>query len=174
MSASATTAPDGARRLVVLADTHIPHFAKRLPAGLFRHLRRADAILHAGDVTAAAVLDELAQYAPVWAAVGNNDGEDVRRWGATQEVHLHLGVGIAMIHDAGRRAGREGRLRRRFPDAALIVFGHSHVPEVTRSGGSWLLNPGSPTWKRREPVPTLAVVRLDRQRVHRPRLVALR
>ncbi|HEX2031608.1 MAG TPA: metallophosphoesterase family protein [Actinomycetota bacterium] len=163
----------GIQRLVVLADTHIPHAAKRLPAGLFPHLRRADAILHAGDVTAPEVLEELAGYAPVWAAIGNNDGADVRRWGGTDEVHVDLGVPVAMVHDAGRRAGREGRLRRRFPGAGLIVFGHSHVPEVVRTEGAWLLNPGSPTWKRREPAPTFAVVGIDGDRVRRPRVVAL-
>lgn len=158
---------------MVLADTHIPHYAGRLPPQLFPELRKADAIFHAGDVTAAAVLDELAGYAPVWAAAGNNDGEDVRRWGATEEVRVDLGARIAIVHDAGRRAGRPGRLRRRFQDADLIVFGHSHVPEVIREDGAWLLNPGSPTWKRREPVPTFSVVRLEPGKVHRPRLIAV-
>src|SRR5919201_3333722 len=111
-------------RVVVIADTHIPDFAKALPDGLRPELERADLILHAGDVSSAPVLDELSAYSPVRCALGNKDGGDVAAWGAEQEVTFDLdGVPVAMVHDTGPRRGRERRLRRRFPQARLIVFG---------------------------------------------------
>ena len=155
-------------RVIVIADTHIPDFARALPAALVRDLASADLILHAGDVTSAGVLDELARHAPVRVAFGNNDRPQVRRWGAREVVRLDLdGVSTVLIHDAGPRPGRAARLARRFPDARLVVFGHSHVPLVERAGGLWLVNPGSPTWKRRQPFATYAVlvVRAGRLRV---------
>ena len=149
-------------RIVALSDTHIPDFAKALPKPLFSHLRRADAILHAGDVTSAQILEELSAYAPVHVALGNNDGTDVAAWGAEEVVELQLqGKAIAMLHDSGRTDGRARRLRRRFPNADLLVFGHSHIPINAEFAGLRLFNPGSPTWKRRQPVPTIGVIDLN-------------
>ena len=163
----------GPVRIVVLSDTHIPDFAKVLPAALVPHLRNAEFILHAGDVTSRTVLDELASYAPVHVARGNNDGEDVEAWGARDEVRLDVdGTAIAMLHDSGRREGRERRLRRRFPDAQLVVFGHSHVPVDTELDGVRFFNPGSPTWKRRQPLPTFGIAEIGERRL-RTRIVEL-
>src|SRR6266516_1700017 len=116
-------------RVLILSDTHIPDFAKRLPVGLYAELERADAILHAGDVTSPEVLDELAAYAPVSVALGNGDGPAVAAWGAAPEIRMELhGIPTALVHDSGLRTGRERRLLERFPGARLIVFGHSHIP----------------------------------------------
>jgi uncharacterized protein len=150
-------------RILVTADTHIPDFARALPPALHREAPQADVILHAGDVTSADVLAELAACAPVRVALGNNDRDDVAAFGAAPEVSLTVdGLRVAMVHDAGPRAGRERRLRRRFPDADLVVFGHSHIPMVTEIDGRRFLNPGSPTWKRRQPRPTYAVLTVER------------
>jgi putative phosphoesterase len=160
-------------RVLVLADTHVPHFAPALPAGLQRPLQRAGLILHAGDVTAASVLEELAQFAPVHVALGNNDRPDVAEWGAAPEVHVTMeAVTVAMVHDSGPRAGRERRLRRRFPEARVVVFGHSHIPIDADAGGQLLFNPGSPTWKRRQPRPTFGWLEIH-DRVVRTRIVEL-
>jgi putative phosphoesterase len=149
-------------RLVVLSDTHIPDFAKALPAHLLPALRRADLILHAGDVTGSEVLDELAGYAPVHVAMGNGDRPGVQDWGALPVVELDLdGTRVAVIHDTGPREGRERRMRRRFPQADLLVFGHSQIPIDAEHEGLRLLNPGSPTWKRRQPAPTYATVDIE-------------
>lgn len=158
-------------RVLVLADTHIPDFAKELPARLVPELRRADLVLHAGDVTSSSLLDELSQFAPVRVALGNNDRPDVAAWGAEDEVRMDLdGVPVGMVHNAGPRQARERRLRRRFPSARLIVFGHSHIPLDAQLDGVRLLNPGSPTWKRRQPLRTFAVVTISSGRV-RTRIV---
>jgi putative phosphoesterase len=163
----------GTMRLVVLGDTHIPDFAKALPPGLLRALRRADLILHAGDVTASEVLDQLAGYAPVHAAMGNGDGPGVQAWGALPVVELDIdGIRVAMLHDAGPREGRERRMRRRFPQTDLVVFGHSHIPIDAEQDGLRLLNPGSPTWKRRQPAPTYATVDVEGGQI-RSRIVSL-
>ena len=160
-------------RVLVISDTHIPDHARELPATIRRELSRSDLVLHAGDVTSAALLDELASYAPVHVALGNNDGEEVAAWGALPEVRLELeGVRLAMIHDSGPSKGRPARLRRRFPDADLVVFGHSHIPMWVAADGMRMLNPGSPTWKRREPRATYAVVTLSEGRT-RARIVPL-
>lgn len=143
-------------RVIVLSDTHAPRYWKRCPPPVAAHLDGADAILHAGDVCLSSVLDELAQWAPVHAVLGNNDGPDVQAWGASDILEFELGgLAVAMIHDSGAAAGRGPRLKRRFPHADLVVFGHSHIPwnEVHQSQRQF--NPGSPTDKRRQPHPTL-------------------
>lgn len=144
-------------RILVLSDTHAPRRWKTLPDDFVAPLREAELILHAGDVCTPDVLDALASFAPVEVVLGNNDGPDVAAWGATPTRELTLeGVRVAMIHDAGPAAGRDRRMRRRFPDADLVVFGHSHIPLDDAGGAVRLLNPGSPTDKRRQPRGTFA------------------
>jgi putative phosphoesterase len=126
------------------------------------HLRHADVVLHAGDVCVAPVLDELAQYAPVTAVCGNNDGPDVVEWGAPETVELDLaGLRVAMIHDSGQAAGRTARMRRRFPEADLVVFGHSHIPMDVTGDGVRVFNPGSPTGRRRQPHGTVGLLDIE-------------
>ena len=148
-------------RVVVLADTHAPRRWKSCPPAVAARLRGADLILHAGDVCTAAVLDQLAAYAPVRAVLGNNDLPEVAAWGAPPQLELELaGVPVAMVHDSGQRAGRLARLRRRFPAAALVVFGHSHIPLDESAAGLRIFNPGSPTDRRRQPRGTIGVLEL--------------
>jgi uncharacterized protein len=149
-------------RVVALADTHAPRRWKSCPPPVAQQLRRADVILHAGDVCTAAVLDELSGYAPVLAVLGNNDGPDVAGWGAPETLQADLdGLRVAMLHDSGAAPGRLRRLRRRFPDAGLVVFGHSHIPLDEAGEGIRIVNPGSPTDRRRQPQGTLAVLRIE-------------
>src|SRR5436309_7977869 len=141
----------GRVNVVVLADTHAPRRWKSCPPRVAEHLRHTDVILHAGDVCTAAVLEELAGYAPVHAVLGNNDGPDVAAWGAPETLELTLdGLRIAMIHDSGQTDGRPARMRSRFPDADLVVFGHSHIPLDQTGAGLRIFNPGSPTDRRRQ------------------------
>jgi putative phosphoesterase len=139
-------------RLVVLADTHVRDGAALgLPDEVWRAVDGADGVLHAGDVVGGALLDELAARAPTWAVLGNNDHGLEARLPATLEVDVD-GVRVAMIHDSGARQGRERRMARRFPGAALVVFGHSHDPvDAPGVDGQRLFNPGSPTQRRRQP-----------------------
>jgi putative phosphoesterase len=149
-------------RVVVLADTHAPRRWKSCPPRLAAWLRRSDVILHAGDVCIAAVLDELAQYAPVHAVIGNNDGPDVAAWGALPALETELsGLRLAMIHDSGAAGGRLRRMRAAFPDADLVVFGHSHIPLDARDGRFRIFNPGSPTDRRRQPHGTFGVLEIQ-------------
>jgi uncharacterized protein len=149
-------------RVVVLADTHGPRFWKRCPPAVADHLRTADLILHAGDVCTADVLDELSAYAPVRVVLGNNDGPDVAAWGARETLEIDVnGLAIGMIHDSGPAAGRQARLRRRFPAADLVIFGHSHIPVDQMADGFRIFNPGSPTDKRRQPHRTLGLLTVD-------------
>jgi putative phosphoesterase len=105
------------------------------------------------------VLDELAQYAPVTAVVGNNDGPDVAAWGAAETAALTAdGLRVAMIHDSGPATGRLPRMRARFPGARLVVFGHSHIPLDAAAGDLRIFNPGSPTDRRRQPHGTLGIL----------------
>jgi putative phosphoesterase len=147
-------------RVVVLSDTHGPRRWKSCPPRVAGYLRSADLILHAGDVCTATVLDELAQFAPVTAVAGNNDGPDVAAWGATPTSALEVdGFPIAMIHDSGASAGRLARLRRAFPGARLVVFGHSHIPlDESADDGFRIFNPGSPTDRRRMPNGTIGLL----------------
>jgi uncharacterized protein len=157
---------------VVLSDTHAPRRWRSCPPRVAEHLRAADVILHAGDVCTAGVLDELAAYAPVHAVRGNNDGPDVADWGAPDELELTLdGVRFAMLHDSGPKAGRLSRLRRRFPDADVVVFGHSHIPLTETGQGLRIFNPGSPTDRRRQPRGTIGILNLDSGRIVDPEIV---
>jgi len=148
-------------RVVVLADTHAPRRWRACPAPVAAELRGADLILHAGDVCTAVVLSELTQYAPVVAVLGNNDGPDVADWGAAQSAELCLdGLRVAMLHDSGPASGRLARMRRAFPAADLVVFGHSHIPLDQSGYGLRIFNPGSPTDRRRQPHGTLGVLQI--------------
>ena len=166
-------------RVVLLSDTHAPRFWKGLPPAVAAHLVGADLILHAGDVCVPSVLDELAAHAPVRAVLGNNDGPDVAAWGAPETLELELdGLRVAMIHDAGPKQGRTARMHRRFPEAELVVFGHSHIPldetESWPDGTSVrIVNPGSPTDKRRQPSRTLGLLDVADGRVQRLEIVPL-
>lgn len=156
-------------QVAILSDTHSPRFWKACPPRVAEVLDGVDLILHAGDVCRAETLDELAAYAPVLVALGNNDGPDVQAWGATEVVETTPdGLRVAMIHDSGPATGRGRRLRRRFPDADLVVFGHSHIPWDETVDGQRHVNPGSPTDKRRQPHGTMA-----RMTVEGGRIVAL-
>jgi putative phosphoesterase len=144
---------------VVIADTHIPRRARTLPEGLTPYFERADLVLHAGDLIDPALLDELAAYAPVEAVRGNLDPPKA---GLPETLELELGgVRVAMIHDSGPRRGRRARVRRRFPDARVVVFGHSHIPLLEDEDGLMLLNPGSSTDRRRQPRHTFALLHAE-------------
>ncbi len=159
-------------KVVVLSDTHAPRRWRHCPPAVARSLADADLILHAGDVCTASVLDELAGFAPVRAVLGNNDGPDVAAWGAPQAAELELaGLPVAMIHDSGAAAGRIPRLRRRFPAARLVVFGHSHIPLDQAGDGLRIFNPGSPTDRRRQPHGTFGILRIDDGRLTDARIV---
>jgi len=161
-------------RVVVLADTHAPRRWKSCPPRVADELRGADVILHAGDVCLPAVLDELAEFAPVHAVSGNNDGPDVVAWGAPETLELDLdGLRVAMIHDSGDKVGRTRRMRRRFPTADLVVFGHSHIPLDETGDGVRIFNPGSPTDRRRQPHGTVGVLEIAGGELRSARIVAV-
>ena len=148
-------------KVVVLSDTHAPRRWTSCPPAVAAQLRTADLILHAGDVCVAAVLTELADHAPVRAVLGNNDGPDVAAWGAPETLDLDVaGLRVAMIHDSGPAPGRARRMRRRFPNADVVVFGHSHIPWDETAEGVRIFNPGSPTDRRRQPRGTFGVWRV--------------
>lgn len=162
----------GGVRVVVLSDTHAPRRWKSCPPTVAEHLRDTDVILHAGDVCVPGVLDELAEYAPVHVVAGNNDGPDVTAWGAPETLEVDLGgLRVAMIHDSGQATGRTARMRHRFPDADLVVFGHSHIPMDQTGDGVRVFNPGSPTDPRRQPHGTLGVLRIEDGRLVEARIV---
>ncbi|CAN5781776.1 YfcE family phosphodiesterase [soil metagenome] len=148
-----------AASVVVLADTHITSRAKTLPEELRPHLKRADLILHAGDLMDPDLLDELAAFAPVRAVRGNMDLPD-HRLPDTLEFEF-AGVRIAMIHDSGPKKGRRARMKRRFPDARVVVFGHSHILWLDDEDGLLMLNPGSPIDRRGQPDHTFALLRVE-------------
>jgi putative phosphoesterase len=152
--------------IAVLADTHMPKGSRRLPERCIELLGAADAILHAGDFCAASVLGELESLCPVVHAVhGNVDEEALRRsLPALLEVELG-GMTVAMSHDAGPAGGRTARLRRRFPDADAVVFGHSHLPLHEEKGGFQIFNPGSPTERRRAPRPSMGLLSCEKRRL---------
>jgi uncharacterized protein len=129
----------------------MPRGTRRLPRKCLRLLRESDLILHAGDFVSAAVLDALGELAPVEGVAGNMDEEEVRSRLPERRIVEVERVRIGMVHDAGPALGRGERLVAGFPGCAAVVYGHTHVPEATRLGEMWILNPGSPTERRSSP-----------------------
>jgi uncharacterized protein len=147
-------------KLLLLADTHVPRRAGDLPTEVWAAVDHADAVLHAGDWVEVGLLDRLEERARrlvgVW---GNNDGPELRAR-LPEVAHAILGgVRFAVVHETGPSAGREGRCAAAFPDTDVLVFGHSHIPwDTTAASGLRLLNPGSPTDRRRQPYATYLTV----------------
>ncbi|MFB6890084.1 metallophosphoesterase family protein [Kitasatospora sp. NPDC056327] len=150
-------------RLLIASDTHVPARARQLPAPLLAAVDEADVVFHAGDWVDTATLDLLlARSARLVAVHGNNDGPALReRLPGSARVELR-GLRFAVVHETGPARGREERCEAGFPDTDVLVFGHSHIPwDSTAPGGLRLLNPGSPTDRRRQPFATFLTARAD-------------
>lgn len=147
--------------VAIIADTHMPRGARRLPGACVERLRAADLILHAGDVVSEEVFEELTALGPPVRAVhGNVDDLALCERLPESLVVDAAGLRIGMTHDPGPRVGRESRLAARFPGCAAVVYGHTHQPQVARVGETWILNPGSPTERRRAPSHTMLVLEI--------------
>lgn len=153
--------------MLLLADTHVPKRARRLPGAVLDAVDLVDVVVHAGDWADAATLDLLETRARVLHGVcGNNDGPDLRERLPEVARFRVEELEVAMVHETGPAAGRESRMDAVFPDVDLLVFGHSHIPWDTVSpGGMRLLNPGSPTDRRRQPHCTMMLARIDGRKV---------
>ena len=139
--------------LLLLADTHLPKRAKDLPVQVWDEVDRADVVVHAGDWVDVALLDRLeARSAQLVACYGNNDGPELRaRLPEVGRAEID-GLRLAVVHETGGKEGRERRCSAAYPDVDVLVFGHSHIPwDTTTDTGLRLLNPGSPTDRRRQP-----------------------
>jgi len=153
-------------RVAIVSDTHMPRGTRRLPDACVHRLRAADLIVHAGDFFEPPVLEELEALGPPVAAVhGNVDvPELVQRLPASLELELD-GARLAVVHDAGPAKGRLARMRKRFPSADAVVFGHSHLPLHEADGGFQIFNPGSPTERRRAPHHTMGLAEVREGRI---------
>jgi putative phosphoesterase len=148
--------------IAIIADTHLPRGERRLPDSCIERLVEADLIVHAGDFVTMPVLEELGSYGEVIAVHGNVDDREVRAALLPTAQFIAGGATIAVVHDAGPRIGRLKRLRRRFPDADAVIFGHSHIPLHERApDGFQIFNPGSPTDRRRAPHHTMGLARAE-------------
>jgi len=168
---------DAARtRVAVLSDTHLRGGIDRLPAAVVSEIERSHVVLHAGDVLDLASLHALADLAgerPLHVVLGNNDLELVGTLPDRLELEV-AGVHVAMVHDTGARDGREARMRRWFPTADIVVFGHSHEPwSATGAPGQLLFNPGSAVQRRRQPRHTMGVLELADGRILDHRIVVV-
>ena len=152
--------------VAVISDTHMPQGKRRLPDACVERLKEADAILHAGDVMELEVLQAIqALGPPVHAVRGNVDNSQlITRLPLMRTVQLEK-ARIGMVHDAGPRTGRLARMRRRFPDAHAVVFGHSHIPLHESTDGFQIFNPGSPTERRRSPQHTMGIATIHEEDV---------
>jgi putative phosphoesterase len=155
------------QRLTIVSDTHVPQRARNLPAEAWQAIEAADVVVHAGDWVDVALLDEMEARAQELVGVfGNNDGPALRSR-LPEVAHRTIeGVRIAVVHETGAKQGREQRCAARFPDTDVLVFGHSHIPwDTTAETGLRLLNPGSPTDRRREPFCTYLTAVVDAGRL---------
>jgi len=153
-------------RLAIISDTHMPRGNRALPPACVEHLTSADAILHAGDIAELSVLEALqALGPPVHAVRGNVDSPELQARLPLTTIVDAAGARIALIHDAGPSTGRLDRMRRRFPEAQAVVFGHSHIPLHEQRDGFAIFNPGSPTERRRAPQHTMGLATVHHARV---------
>jgi putative phosphoesterase len=160
-------------RVAVISDTHLPRGTRALPERCVELCAAADLVLHCGDFTAADVLEEVRALGPPVAAVyGNMDDPELQTLLPRERVVEVGEVRIGMVHIPGPGAGRAERLRRKFPGCAAVVYGHTHIPEVARHDGAWILNPGSPTERRKAPWHSLLVLEVEGARI-RPELIRL-
>jgi len=145
--------------IAVISDTHMPKGRRELPAECVAKIGEAEALIHAGDFSAASVLEMLEALCPVVLAVHGNvdDAELRRRLPGSLEVEVEERT-VAVIHDSGPSRGRLARMRARFPAADAVVFGHSHLPLHEQEGGFQIFNPGSPTERRRAPRPSMGLL----------------
>jgi len=160
-------------RLLIVADTHVPKRARDLPAQVWDEVDRADVVVHAGDWVDLSLLEAMqARAQQLIGVVGNNDGPPLRAR-LPEEARVVLdGIRFTVVHETGASIGRERRLDQRYRDTAdVVVFGHSHIPwDTTTPQGLRLLNPGSPTDRRRQPVATYLTATLRRGRLTDVRL----
>ena len=150
--------------VAIISDTHMPRGARRLPDACIERIAAADLLLHGGDFSTLAVLRDLEAIGPpVLGVHGNVDDPELRRLLPAERVVEAGDACIAMVHDAGARAGRVQRMRRRFGGRAdAVVFGHSHLPLHERADdGFQIFNPGSPTERRRAPAHTMGVALIE-------------
>ena len=152
--------------LAIISDTHLPRGYRRLPERCVERLRTAEVIVHAGDFMTLTVLRDLQELGRVVAVHGNVDDQQLRVALPEARVLAVDRVRIGIVHDAGPSPGRLERLRKRFPEADAVVFGHSHVPLHERAtDGFQIFNPGSPTERRRAPAHTMGIARVEGGRV---------
>jgi uncharacterized protein len=149
--------------IAVIADTHMPKGRRQLPPRCLELIGQAEAVIHAGDFFAAEVLKELQGLCPVVHAVHGNVDEPALRERLPETLELAIGErSLALVHDAGPAPGRLARLRRRFPAADAVVFGHSHLPLHQQGEGFQIFNPGSPTERRRAPRASMGLLTCSR------------
>ncbi|BBX33702.1 phosphodiesterase [Mycolicibacterium mageritense DSM 44476 = CIP 104973] len=154
--------------LLLIADTHVPKRARDLPPPVWDEVDRADVVIHAGDWVEPALLDALSGRARrLIGCWGNNDGAELRRR-LPEQAHVTLeGLRFTVVHETGAATGREARMARDYPDTDVLVFGHSHIPwDTTAKTGLRLLNPGSPTDRRRQPHCTFMTATVSRGVLH--------
>jgi putative phosphoesterase len=156
--------------VAVLADTHLPRGSRRLAPECLELIARADLALHAGDFTSVAAFEELGGLAPMQAVAGNMDEPALQALLPERLVVEAGALRIGMVHDGGRRDGRAARLAAAFPGCLAVVYGHTHIPEVSQHAGVWILNPGSPTERRRAPHRSLLTLEVNGDRIE-PQLV---
>jgi len=146
--------------VALISDTHMPRGARSLPEHCVEIIASADLLIHAGDVITAAVLDELEAIGPPLQAVLGNVDEPGLAPRLPESLNLSVGgVRVSVVHDAGAASGRLVRMRRRFPDSDVVIFGHSHMPLHETAEGFHIFNPGSPTERRRAPRRSMGLLR---------------
>ena len=146
--------------IAVISDTHLPSGRRRLPDACVERIRAADMLLHAGDIATAEVLDQIEAIGPPVRAVHGNVDSAVLCERLPEAAIVNAdGARLAVVHDAGPANGRLARMRRRFPEADAVVFGHSHIPLHEERDGFQIFNPGSPTDRRRQPRHTMGIAR---------------
>src|SRR5947209_12245717 len=148
------------RKIGVISDTHIPHF-KKLPQAIWEHFAGVELVIHAGDLSILSIVDELETIAPVVAVQGNVEYEEVMLKLPIKREIVVGGCPIGIVHILGDSHNRVKLARQEFPEARVVVFGHSHIPYNQELDGQLLFNPGSATDRRRQPRCSVGLLHVD-------------
>lgn len=147
-------------QLGIISDTHIPHF-KRIPEAVWKHFANVELIIHAGDLSTLAVIEQLATIAPVEAVQGNIEQDDVIQKLPIKRELLVGNCRIGIVHILGNAQYYARTARQEFPNARVVIFGHSHNPYNQEHEGQLLFNPGSANDRRRQPTCSIGKLFID-------------
>lgn len=154
-------------KIGVIADTHLSKHLYKMEDLLKLHLKNVDMIIHAGDYKNPKVVEMLEKQKKFIGVWGNNDGDSVKDKVREKEIITIEGYKIGIFHGHGTNKNTMERAYEVFKEdhVDIIIFGHSHLPIIKTLNKVLMLNPGSPTSKRKEKWYSYIILDLEKYKI---------